>query len=240
MSRTAPRPSTGYSRALATSVSMHAVLLGAGAAWGLLAGGGSEPERRVWMASVETAVEPAFASSPEEELEPVFPPDEEPELQESTVWAEEEPPDLLAEPELVAADLEPPPLGASELELAHAVPVPADCLPARPEPAPVDPQARPERPGPAIVEARALVAPPPAYPRLAVRAGEEGTVLCHIHVGADGGVLSVEVVESSGSERLDRSAVQALSAWRFEPRRVDGAAVACVVPHRVTFRLNRT
>jgi protein TonB len=72
-----------------------------------------------------------------------------------------------------------------------------------------------------------------------VRAEEEGTVVCRIHVAADGLVTSVEVVESSGHERLDRAATEAIRTWRFAPRRVDGRSVATSIVHRVTFRLDR-
>lgn len=86
--------------------------------------------------------------------------------------------------------------------------------------------------GPSLVEG-----PRPAYPRSSVRAEEEGTVVCRIHVAADGRVTSVDVVESSGHERLDRAAIEAIERWRFEPKRVDGRCMASSLVHRVTFRL---
>ncbi|NOT29528.1 MAG: TonB family protein [Planctomycetes bacterium] len=89
-----------------------------------------------------------------------------------------------------------------------------------------------------IVEPVARDTPRPGYPRLSRRAGEEGSVLCRLHVGADGRVSEVEVVESSGHERLDRAATETLVGWRFEPRREDGRPVAARILHRVTFRLS--
>ena len=86
-------------------------------------------------------------------------------------------------------------------------------------------------------EVTGLVTPRPPYPRLSVRAGEEGSVLCRLHVNAKGAVTQVDVVESSGHERLDESARTTLLAWRFEPRVRDGVSVAATVLHRVTFRL---
>jgi protein TonB len=70
-----------------------------------------------------------------------------------------------------------------------------------------------------------------------VRRGEEGQVLCSIHIDSSGSVTRVDVIRSSGSARLDRAAQDALEKWRFLPARKDGRAVASRVPHAVTFRL---
>jgi protein TonB len=89
-----------------------------------------------------------------------------------------------------------------------------------------------------IVAAVPLATPAPGYPRLSRRAGEEGTVSCRLHVSASGAVERVEVLESSGYERLDRATQEALRTWRFEPRREDGRAVPCTLEHRVQFRFS--
>jgi protein TonB len=91
---------------------------------------------------------------------------------------------------------------------------------------------------PLVVEPVALHRPAPVYPRLARRAGEEGSVLCRLHLTVEGTVVRVEVLESSGSARLDEAAQEALAAWRFEPRREDGVAVPGTHLHRVTFQLD--
>jgi protein TonB len=90
---------------------------------------------------------------------------------------------------------------------------------------------------PVVREPALLAAPPPGYPRLSRRAGEEGSVLCRLHVSARGKVTAVDVVESSGFERLDEAARTTLLGWSFEPRKQDGASVASTLLHRVTFRL---
>jgi protein TonB len=93
-------------------------------------------------------------------------------------------------------------------------------------------------PRPAVVrEPAPRAAPAPVYPRLSVRAGEEGSVLCRLHISERGEVTEVEVVESSGFERLDEAARATLLGWSFEPRRQDERAVASTLLHRVTFRL---
>jgi len=88
-----------------------------------------------------------------------------------------------------------------------------------------------------VSEPAPRAAPPPTYPRLSVRAGEEGSVLCRIHISERGEVTEVEVVESSGFERLDEAARATLLGWSFEPRRLDGRSVSSTLLHRVTFRL---
>jgi protein TonB len=79
--------------------------------------------------------------------------------------------------------------------------------------------------------------PRPEYPAESVRSGEDGHVLCSLHIDARGSVTRVELLRSSGHPRLDAAAVEALSRWKFLPARKDGHAVACRVPHWVTFRL---
>lgn len=91
-----------------------------------------------------------------------------------------------------------------------------------------------------VAEAGVLEAPAPRYPRISVRRGEEGTVTCRLFVSAQGYVTRVEVLESSGHDRLDEAALEALRTWRFVPRQEDGRAVATTLRHPVTFVLDRS
>jgi TonB family protein len=84
----------------------------------------------------------------------------------------------------------------------------------------------------------AIATPRPEYPQASVRRHEEGRVLCRIHVLADGTVDSVDVVTSSGFDRLDRAAIATLSTWRFHPATCAGIAVATHVEQLVTFKLD--
>ncbi|HPF13106.1 MAG: energy transducer TonB [Planctomycetes bacterium] len=59
--------------------------------------------------------------------------------------------------------------------------------------------------------------PEPTYPRLAEMRRWEGTALVRLHIGADGFVEQVTLVESSGYDVLDREALRALGRWRFHP-----------------------
>lgn len=59
--------------------------------------------------------------------------------------------------------------------------------------------------------------PRPAYPPLSRRLGEQGQVLLRVWVEADGRPGQIEIRRSSGFERLDRAALQAVQRWRFVP-----------------------
>ncbi len=57
--------------------------------------------------------------------------------------------------------------------------------------------------------------PPPEYPEAARAHAWSGTVLLLVRVGADGKVLSVEILKSSGYPVLDREARKTIATWRF-------------------------
>jgi protein TonB len=77
----------------------------------------------------------------------------------------------------------------------------------------------------------------PQYPLSARHRGIEGTVLLKVHITEQGLVQDVSVERSAGSPELDRSAMEALRRWRFEPARRGKAAVAAWVLVPVTFEL---
>lgn len=84
---------------------------------------------------------------------------------------------------------------------------------------------------------RAIEAPHPAYPATARRRNEQGSVVCGIHVSANGSVAHVVVLESSGVARLDRAAVETLELWSYEPALERGVPIASVVRQIVRFSL---
>ncbi|MEM8546887.1 MAG: energy transducer TonB [Pseudomonadota bacterium] len=65
---------------------------------------------------------------------------------------------------------------------------------------------------------------PPTYPRAAERRGRNGRVKVEFTVGTDGVPREIEVVETTSS-LFNRSAMQAVSEWRYEPRQVRGQTV---------------
>ncbi len=251
----APRtPRVGLGRALCSSLFVHFGVLGAGIVWGLLLPGWERARARQYSATFAPSESIEVSAEEREPLELV--PDEpkearEPELHESEVWAEPETLFALEEPEV-----DPELLGAPRMVdwIAHH-PFEIGKLGQEPcerelgattgqepaheplaDPAPAKTTVAPPA-GPLVAEPVPLATPQPDYPRLSRRTGEEGSVLCRLHLAVDGSVVEVEIVESSGHERLDQAASAALAGWRFEPRREDGQPVAALILHRVTFRL---
>jgi TonB family protein len=90
---------------------------------------------------------------------------------------------------------------------------------------------------PIYVAARLLVGAPPVYPDSSRRVGEAGSVALRTRVMSDGKVDQVEVVTGSGFAALDQAAVKAVSAWTFAPATRDGAPMASLVTHTITFKL---
>ena len=107
--------------------------------------------------------------------------------------------------------------------------------------APVEREPAPERAAPpaaaAELPARPIDPQQPAYPPAALRAGDEGTVLLRVEVGADGKPTDVQVAGRSGSRELDRAAERAVRDWTFQPATRNGKAVASTVQVPVDFRV---
>ena len=107
------------------------------------------------------------------------------------------------------------------------------------EPAPPAP---PTPPAPARTvqprfDADYLENPKPPYPALSRRMGEEGRVVLRVHVRADGTVDEVQLHASSGSPRLDQSALDTVRRWKFVPARRGDDPVAASVLVPIVFSL---
>jgi protein TonB len=75
------------------------------------------------------------------------------------------------------------------------------------------------------VQLQYLAAPPPPYPRAALKDRLTGTVVLRVLVGVDGRPLDVSIESSSGHRVLDQAArTQVLKQWRFKPAMQDGRA----------------
>ena len=59
--------------------------------------------------------------------------------------------------------------------------------------------------------------PKPAYPSMSRRLGETGRSVIRVLVGADGSAKNVRLQRSSGFDRLDQAALDAVRRWRFVP-----------------------
>ncbi len=104
------------------------------------------------------------------------------------------------------------------------VPEPQAAAPAAPvaavEPAaPAAPPAAPTTPKIELPSSSAdyLNNPPPAYPPLSKRLGEQGKVVVRAFIEANGTATKAEIRTSSGYDRLDQAALQTVLKWRYVP-----------------------
>ena len=82
-----------------------------------------------------------------------------------------------------------------------------------------------------------LVNPPPKYPVKSKRVYEQGTVLLRVLVTADGNAGAVEIEKSSGFERLDSAAIEAVKQWKFNAATLDGKPIDRWYLVPITFKL---
>ncbi len=112
---------------------------------------------------------------------------------------------------------------------AEAPPVAAAVAPSAPEPT--------QAVTPPSFNVTYLDNPPPPYPPIARRNGEQGRVLLRVHVTSAGTPDAVEVRTSSGSLRLDNAALETVRQWRFVPARRGDETVAAWVLVPISFTL---
>ncbi|MBN2437289.1 MAG: energy transducer TonB, partial [Deltaproteobacteria bacterium] len=77
----------------------------------------------------------------------------------------------------------------------------------------------------------------PAYPPLARLRGYQGVAVLLVEVRADGRVGQVGIKRSTGHEILDRTALEAVLSWKFEPGRREGRPMTMSVAVPVRFVL---
>ena len=129
----------------------------------------------------------------------------------------------------------PPP---SKDKDAPAIPVPAQTPQSSAQPVAPSSSAVASAPtADADYKAAYLQNPKPPYPPLAFRARIEGKVILIAEVQPDGRAGQVRVLESSGNEMLDQSALSTVKQWRFTPARKDGVIVTQAVRIPITFSL---
>jgi protein TonB len=114
--------------------------------------------------------------------------------------------------------------------------------PAPPPPAP-EPVAAAEPPPPAAItapvfDAAYLQNPKPAYPLVSLRLREQGRVILRVRVSSAGTAEEVQVRTSSGYPRLDESARETVSHWKFAPARRGAEAVTEWVLIPIPFKLD--
>ncbi|WP_256774493.1 MULTISPECIES: energy transducer TonB [unclassified Stenotrophomonas] len=81
----------------------------------------------------------------------------------------------------------------------------------------------------------------PTYPASALRNGVQGSVVASLNVDPRGHVTDANIVQRTGSRDrdLDRSVLNTVRQWQFEPAMSNGRAVASVVRVPVDFRTER-
>lgn len=163
------------------------------------------------------------------------------------------PPAAPAPPEPPAQAAEPPPQPA--LRKTPPAPAPAPRPVAAPDPAPAPAAAtastEPQPPAPALTtpmtatapagapaaapapriempisDADYLLNPPPAYPRMSFKLGEEGTTVVRVLIGPDGRAQDAQIARSSGFTRLDQAAEATARSWRYVPGKRGGVPEA--------------
>lgn len=77
----------------------------------------------------------------------------------------------------------------------------------------------------------------PVYPRDAQDRGIEGTVLLRAVIGTDGGLLSVNPINSLVDPELTQAALDAVRQWRYQPTLLNGVPVEVATTITVNFRL---
>jgi protein TonB len=70
-----------------------------------------------------------------------------------------------------------------------------------------------------------------------MRRSEQGRVLLRVFVSIDGRAERIELQKSSGFERLDQAAEQAVQRWKFTPARQGDQTLAAWVTVPIDFRL---
>lgn len=209
---------------LAIALALHALALSALFSY--------EPSRQALLTAVPLMVElitpPKIEPVPPVEIPP--PPKPKPKPKPKKI-----------EPKPVIKQPEPPPVVTAPVEAPTPVEVaPPPPPPAPQEPAPIVAPAPPPAPvmlTPPIFTADYLENPPPSYPMLSRRLGEEGRVVLRVLVNSGGGADEVQIRSSSGHERLDDAARETVRRWRFVPAKRGEQPVAAWVLIPISFRL---
>ena len=143
-------------------------------------------------------------------------------------------------PATVTAPADPPAIAAppAESPLAIVAPLPPEPSSISPVDAAVAPETAPSVPAvPPRFNADYLQNPAPQYPPLARRMREQGKVILRVLVDAAGLAERIELRTSSGSTRLDQSALDTVKRWKFVPARQGERTVAAWVLVPITFTL---
>lgn len=124
-------------------------------------------------------------------------------------------PQIVAPPPLVQTPAPPPQVAT----VAEAPPPQAAIV------APAAPKAAVAAPVAVDLSTKMIAGKPPRYPVDSRRNKEQGTVVLRLTLGLDGSVSEIGVAHSSGFDRLDKAALEAVRRWRWSPTVQAGQAV---------------
>lgn len=197
-----------------------------------------------WLANVKPAMpevkEPlppmmvslVASPAPEPEIVPLVPATPQPVVKKQKPIVKKQQPTpepVTAQPEVAQPVVtEAPPTPAAPVVVAKAPEV-VEAPPPKVEPEPV---IEPPRFG-----ASYLHNPAPDYPALSRRLGEQGRVLLRVLVSTGGTAETVQVEGSSGSDKLDQAAIQAVKKWTFIPAKRSNKPISAYVLVPVKFSL---
>lgn len=112
---------------------------------------------------------------------------------------------------------------------------------AKPEPIKPAPELTPvpeSKHDPVFTEVAQTFAPQPTIPDSLRSEALDKTVVVDITVGADGLPLDVKLGESTGSDDLDRIAIETAHKWKFKPATRDGQPIESRVRLHIEFQVN--
>lgn len=203
----------------------------------------------LWLNPADTEVKVPEATPMMVSL--VSEPAPEPEPEVAEIIPKPEPKPVIKKPKPVPKKIvEPTPIPEEIPEPVEMAPAAAEAEPAivsEPAPPPAHVIAKQEpKPEPVVEEvveppkfgAAYLHNPPPAYPALSRRVGEEGRVMLRVLVSKNGDAQQVEIESGSGSSRLDKAALEAVKKWRFIPAKRNNQPVSAYVIVPIQFTLN--
>ncbi|MSQ55980.1 MAG: energy transducer TonB [Limnohabitans sp.] len=77
----------------------------------------------------------------------------------------------------------------------------------------------------------------PQYPRISKRLGEQGRVVVQVLIGVDGQAQQAQIAQSSGYDRLDQSALDAVLQWSYVPGQRGGVPEAMWFQIPIQFKM---
>ena len=78
---------------------------------------------------------------------------------------------------------------------------------------------------------------PIVYPGWARRKGSEGLLVAALEILEDGSVGRWKIIQSTGEELLDKAAIKAFLAWKFQPAMKNGKPVKTCIQVPINFEL---